>query len=115
MILFIQKKASRFGVIVFVLFLFTLFSPYTFQAQTKPKAKTDTQKTSYSINGKAVNKIEFDKLYHSLIEVKGTWYCAETDEGGKTGFDGKTKNGTVYEYKMISKKNQNIASLDKIK
>lgn len=98
------------------LFIILLMLSLSFTiTQTNPKGKTAPQKTTYTINDKPVDKAVFDKLYHSLIEVKGTWHCGETTHGGVTGFQGKTKNGTLYEYEMISEKNHNAASIKKIK
>lgn len=99
--------------IIFIFLFFISLTAGLLHAQTKPK--TAPQKTTYAINDKPVDKLVFDKLYHSLIEIKGTWHCGETTHGGETGFQGKTKNGTVYEYLMISEKSHNSASIDKVK
>lgn len=112
----LPKKSSQYFVakIVFIVFFTFFFSPSQIVAQTDSKTKSVKQNTTYTINGKLVGKVEFDKLYHSLIEVKGTWHCGETDHGGVTGFKGKTKGGALYEYEMLSHKGHNSASIQKV-
>lgn len=48
------------------------------------------------IDGESVNKIKFHEFLKSLKEVEGTWYCAETKNGGRTGYDARDKDCTVY-------------------
>jgi hypothetical protein len=60
------------------------------------------EKEQYKINDKVVSKEEFDKFLKSLKEVPHTWFCAETTNGGMTGYDATDQNGTVYEYRAVT-------------
>jgi hypothetical protein len=42
---------------------------------------------SYYIDYMEVSELDFMSLFNALKEVEGTWYCAETREGGITGYD----------------------------
>jgi hypothetical protein len=59
----------------------------------------------YLIDGKSVAKEEFNKFLSTLKEVPGTWFCAETNKGGRTGWDARDDKGVVYEYRCYSESN----------
>jgi|GEM_PF-4157013 len=59
-------------------------------------------KTEYIINNRKVSEQEFNTLLSTLKTITGTWFCAETINGGITGYDVKNKNGVVYEYRVVS-------------
>lgn len=69
-------------------------SSLTVKKETK-KIKSNSE---YLIDDKETTKEEFDKLLKSLTEIKGTWYCELTTNGGNTGFHGKNAKGVIYEY-----------------
>ena len=76
-------------------------------------SQTDNSKTEYSIDNKKVSEKSFNKFLSGLTEIKGTWYCAETTTGGRTGYDMKDKNGIVYKYCASSDLNESKISLSK--
>jgi hypothetical protein len=49
------------------------------------------------IDGKVVSRAEFDRLFSTLKE-SGGWFCAETDTGGRTGWDAVDPRGVAYHY-----------------
>jgi len=57
----------------------------------------DTLKAEYLINDKTVTKEKFDTFLSGLKEIPETWFCAETTNGGITGYDAKDKKGIVYQ------------------
>jgi hypothetical protein len=59
-------------------------------------------KDSYLIDGKSVVKADFDKFLSSLKEKTGTWFCAEMNDGGETGYDAVDKSGAVYQVRLRS-------------
>jgi hypothetical protein len=62
-----------------------------------------SQKTEeYEINGKSVEKIKFNLLFSKLKELAKTWYCAETNTGGRTGYDAVDEKGVLYQCVFIS-------------
>jgi hypothetical protein len=67
----------------------------------------------YRINGSVVEQKEFDTLLAALKEVPGTWFCAETKDGGTTGYNAVDSKGTVYVCRFISESNRTKASLSK--
>lgn len=67
----------------------------------------------YSIDGKAVGAEDFKKKFDALKEVPGTWFCAETKNGGVTGYDMKDKSGNVYEFRAVSEPGSNRSVLVK--
>ena len=60
---------------------------------------------SYLIDGNSVTKDVFEKYLSTLKEVPGTWFCAETNKGGRTGWDARDDKGVVYEYRCYSESN----------
>jgi hypothetical protein len=54
---------------------------------------------TYLINEKTVSKKQFEKFLATLKEVPGTWFCAETNVGGTTGYDAADKHGVLYLYR----------------
>lgn len=73
-------------------------------AQDETKKKESQSSVEYTIDGKKVSRTQFDKFLKGLEEIKGTWFCDETTEGGNTGYDAKDKQGTVYQYRAESEK-----------
>ena len=59
-------------------------------------------KAEYILNNREVSEQEFSKFLSTLKEVTGTWFCAETINGGITGYDAKNKYGAIYEYRVVS-------------
>ena len=64
------------------------------------------------IDDKTVPQKEFERFLASLTEIEHTWFCAETSDGGSTGYNAKNADGIVYEYRAetIGKKNSNTIS-----
>ena len=58
--------------------------------------KTD----QYSIDAKVVDNGKFENFFKTLKEVEGTWFCAETTDGGITGYDMMDHNGVKYHYRI---------------
>lgn len=56
----------------------------------------------FLIEDKSVSKNEFDKFLATLKENPNTWFCAETTNGGRTGYDASDIEGVVYEIRFIS-------------
>jgi hypothetical protein len=56
----------------------------------------------FFIEDKPVSKNEFDKFLATLKENPNTWFCAETNKGGRTGYDASDIEGVVYEVRFIS-------------
>ena len=48
-----------------------------------------------SIDGRAVSLAEFEAFLETLTEVPHTWYCAETNTGGSTGYEGTDADGLM--------------------
>jgi|GEM_PF-2185908 len=67
----------------------------------------------YFIDGREVAAAEFEARLKSLKEVEHTWFCAETSDGGITGYDGKDESGAVYEYRAESGQKAGKSSLAK--
>lgn len=57
----------------------------------------------YLINTKTVSRQTFDNFLSNLQEIPSTWYCAETNDGGRTGYKLKDSTGNVYVYVSVSK------------
>jgi hypothetical protein len=72
-------------------------------------------KAGYSINNKTVSEKEFNKFKDSLKEIKGTWFCAETNTGGTTGYDAKNNFGTIYEIRFTTDDKVNSNSIQERK
>jgi hypothetical protein len=77
------------------------------------KDKNKMEKSIYTIDDKEVTKEIFDAFLAGLKEVPHTWFCAETDKGGITGYDGADEHGVVYEYRAISEPGNNKCSIRK--
>jgi hypothetical protein len=52
--------------------------------------------TTYEIDGARVTKAAFERFAKTLQEISGTWYCAETNDGGRTGYDAEDAAGARY-------------------
>lgn len=68
----------------------------------KVKKMEDSSKEVFKINDKVVSIEEFTDFLNTLKEIPGTWFCAETKNGGRTGYDATDKDGIIYEYRSIS-------------
>ena len=77
--------------------------------ETKPE-----NNTIYLIASKEVSKKKFDRTLKGLKEIKNTWYCAETNVGGSTGYNCEARNGQQYKYECISELESNVCSISKI-
>ncbi len=71
------------------------------------------EKWEYSIDGKAVSADVFKKEFDGMKEVPGTWFCAETKQGGITGYDMKDSLGKVYSFRAVSEPGMNRNSLSR--
>jgi hypothetical protein len=58
---------------------------------------TQRQET-FHVDGRAVDCDVFNAFLATLTEVPHTWYCAETTEGGDTGYDGTDAAGVGWTY-----------------
>lgn len=65
----------------------------------------------YKINERLVSKEKLDEFGKSLKEIKGTWFCAETSKGGRTGYDAIDKNAIVYTIRFSSEENISSGSI----
>jgi hypothetical protein len=62
--------------------------------------KVIEHQASYYIDYMEVSELDFMALFNALKEVEGTWYCAETREGGITGYDMRNPhNDKKYSYR----------------
>lgn len=68
---------------------------------------------SYSIEGMPVSRLEFEVFLKSLREIEGTWFCAETSEGGITGYDARDWRFARYEYRSESRRDGSVISIRK--
>lgn len=93
------------------LFVFSLGFCFHVSGQNAKHSTKGKTKVEYTINDTAVNVKKFDEFLKSLKEVEGTWYCAETKTGGRTGYNAKDKNGIVYEYMSETDSNKSINSI----
>ena len=72
---------------------------------------TSSTPPEFQIDFQSVSEEKFLAFQKTLSEVKGTWYCAETTEGGITGYDMTDKKGNVYKFRAKSGKNGSVTSL----
>ncbi|HEY1406263.1 MAG TPA: hypothetical protein VF857_06625 [Spirochaetota bacterium] len=56
----------------------------------------------YQINGTSVSLDDFKKFLSTLKEIDQTWFCAETNHGGITGYDARDDKGKVYHCRFES-------------
>ncbi len=86
----------------------------TVTAQTGKSETVGKESTfEYTINDKVVTEKEFSKFLSSLNQMDHTWFCAETNTGGETGYSAKDWKGVVYEYLSISDGGKSIHSIKK--
>ena len=69
----------------------------------------------YSINDAPVAADEFNAFLKTLREVRGTWFCAETNKGGTTGYDAVDTRGAVYQYRVYSESGNNRCTIKRIR
>jgi hypothetical protein len=74
-----------------------------------------TASAEYAIDGKAVEKKEFDAFIATLKEVPHTWYCGESTRGGITGYEGVNAQGTVYVCRFISENGSSRSTITRKK
>ncbi len=86
---------------------------FQLHAQNKSQSKDLKTTVVYTINDKNVSIKEFGKFLGSLKEIKDTWFCAETNYGGITGYDAKDKLGKIYEYRAKSDQSGSTNSIKK--
>lgn len=96
------------NIYLLIIFLFIFPAQYV-QAQGQ-EVKIESK---YSIDGRSVTEAEFNQFKDTLKEVKGTWFCAETNTGGITGYNAADKDGTVYEIRFISDSRKDENSISK--
>jgi hypothetical protein len=51
----------------------------------------------YKINDRVVTQEEFTKKLAALTMIANSWYCAETSDGGRTGYKAKDQDGILYD------------------
>jgi hypothetical protein len=68
---------------------------------------------TFFIEGRPVGQAEFDARRKALNPVENTWFCAETNVGGDTGYDGKDADGVVWEYRQTVAGESNASTLRK--
>jgi len=88
-------SAPVFRRIIVTIFLLIMFAD---NAASQPRRMKD----KYLIDNKSVSKKEFERFLAKLKQVPGTWFCAETNNGGVTGYDAKDDKGVLYSYKSES-------------
>jgi hypothetical protein len=93
-----QKMSNRIFKEVFLAMLVFI----TLALNAAPKPDTMDRKDKYLINNKSVSRKEFETFLATLKEVPGTWFCAETNKGGVTGYDALDSKGVVYRYRSES-------------
>jgi hypothetical protein len=80
---------------------------------SKQAPVSDTLKTEYKIDDKLVSQQEFDTFKSVLKELSETWFCAETNKGGITGYDMVDTKGVVYQFRAESENGSSKISLGK--
>jgi hypothetical protein len=100
----IQIFRNIIPLVVVVILLTTITTAATQQNTMKAKDR-------YLINEKSVSKKEFDKFLTTLKEVPGTWFCAETNVGGTTGYDAADNHGVLYMYKSETNADGTVNSI----
>lgn len=73
--------------------------------------KTSQDGTSYRLDGKSASSGEFQETLSRLKQVSGTWFCAETKNGGITGYDMKDRDGRLYEFRSVSENGSNWSEI----
>ncbi len=53
---------------------------------------------TFHVDGAVVDRDAFNAFLATLTEVPHTWYCAESTEGGTTGYDGTDADGVRWTY-----------------
>jgi ABC-type oligopeptide transport system substrate-binding subunit len=96
-----MKKLSK----TVICFAFLFFSVFAFAQQQGNH--------EYRINGRVVEAKEFDAFRSALKEDTGTWFCAETTNGGITGYDAVDAKGVVYVCRFVSEDGLTKASITK--
>jgi hypothetical protein len=92
---------------------FILTSCLSDKKSSVPANKDINMQSEYKIDNKMVTKEAFDKFLKELIELPHTWFCAETTNGGITGYDAKDRNGIIWEYRAASESGANRTTLTK--
>ncbi len=82
-----------------ILLLITLIAITGTTASAQKQKHKNKAVTEYTIDDKKVSKKEFNNFLSGLKEQEHTWFCDETSTGGMTGYDGKDKDGVLYEYR----------------
>jgi hypothetical protein len=107
-----MKSSLVFAFICSAIFCLPLHGQNLKVEQTGAKhSKRGRAITIYTINDSAVTEKKFNEFLTGLKEIEGTWYCAETTTGGRTGYEAKDKNGMVYVYKAETDLNKNLNSI----
>jgi hypothetical protein len=68
----------------------------------------------YSIDGKRIEKSQFENILNKLVQIDRTWYCAETAEGGRTGYDAYDENGLKYKVEVATTNHGQFNSIKKL-
>jgi len=101
-----------FFFLVLIMLISNISFANTFNCFHSPEATVckDSTEVIYLIDNKIVSKVAFDSKIKNLEEITGTWYCAETTDGGITGYDAKDSKGDVFEvrYELVSGMSKNI-------
>ena len=54
---------------------------------------------AHTIEGKTVSKAAFEAFERKLVQVEGTWSCAETSVGGVVQYEARDRAGRRYHYR----------------
>jgi hypothetical protein len=79
----------------------------------KARSLDNNIKDVYQINGLPVSEGSYNQFLSGLKELPHTWFCAETKEGGRTGYDAKDKKGVIYEVRFVSESGNSVSSIRK--
>ena len=96
--------------IIYLLIIFLFICPVRYVTVHSQEIRIESK---YTIDGRAVTEAEFSQFKDTLKEVKGTWFCAETNKGGITGYDAKDQSGILYEVRYISDNKADENSISK--
>jgi hypothetical protein len=98
----------------FLLFSFFYASSVASMAQSKEIVelqKVDKQEKikifTYHINTEKVSQRTFKKALSKIEQIENTWMCIKTNDGGITRYQGKDRNGTLYQYEAQQEKDKN--------
>lgn len=69
----------------------------------------------YSIDDIPVTAEDFAAFLKALREMPNTWFCAETNMGGITGYDAVDTRGVVYHYRTYSESGNNRCTIKRKK